>query len=111
MIIANGTIEAKTKTAGGINPATGFPAANTGEGWGTPVPCQWSAVTHDNLGRTAAGNFILASYSVLIEQGAEKFEDVQVRLKDADGNTVSDRLSVISSEPLDAVCERRILLK
>jgi len=124
MIIANGTIEAKVKTAGGIDPVTGFPVPSTGlasqqaqEGaanppaWGDPIPCQWHEVTHDNLGRTVSGNFILASYSVLIEQGASPFTAEQVRLKDAAGNTVSDRLSVISSEPLDAVCETRILLK
>lgn len=111
MIIRNGTIEAKMKTAGGINPATGFPAPNTGETWGAPVDCQWSAVTHDNTGRTVSGSFTLASYSVLIEQGPTTFNDGVVRLKDADGNVVSDVLSVISAEPLDAVGQVRILLE
>jgi hypothetical protein len=58
MIIANGTIEAKTKPAGGVDPATGYPLPNTGEGWGEPVPCQWRAVSSDNLGRTVSGNFV-----------------------------------------------------
>lgn len=111
MIIANGTIEAKTKTAGGVDPATGYPLPNTGEGWGEPVPCQWRAVSSDNLGRTVSGNFVLASYSVLIEQGRTTFNDGVARLKDADGNVVCDTLSVISAEPLDAVGQIRILLK
>lgn len=111
MIIANGTIEAKTKTAGGINPSTGYPEPNTGEGWGNPVPCQWRAVSSDNLGRTVSGNFVLASYSVLVERGRTPFAAEQARLKDADGNVVSDTLSVISTEPLDAVGQIRILLK
>ncbi len=111
MIIENGTIETKVKSAGGVDPATGYPIPNAGEGWGWPIPCQWRAVTRDNLGRTVSGNFTLASYSVLVEQGPATFDDRVVRLKDADGNVVSDTLSVISAEPLDAVGQVRILLK
>lgn len=127
MIIANGTIEVKLKTAGGIDPATGYPVASTGPvtqqvsggtqqpaatppAWGTPIPCQWSAVTKDNLGRTVSGNFTLASYSVLIEQDGTPFTAEQVRLKDTGGNAVGE-FSVISAEPLDAVCETRILIR
>ena len=128
MIIANGTIEVKLKNAGGIDPVTGYPVASTGPVtqqasagetrqtettppvWGTPIPCQWSAVTKDNLGRTVSGNFTLASYSVLIEQDGTPFTAEQVRLKDTGGNAVGE-FSVISAEPLDAVCETRILIR
>ena len=112
MIISNGTIEAKIKTAGSVDPSTGFPVAATEPSWGTPIPCQWQAVTRDNLGRTQAGNFILASYTVLIEQpGTEPFTAEQVRLTDSRGNVLGDRLSVINTEELDAVCQTRITLK
>ena len=110
MIIANGTIEAKVKTPGGIDIATGYPKANTETGWATPVPCQWHAVTRDNLGRTVSGNFTLASYSVLIEQPRTPFTAEQVRLKGPGGSVIGE-FSVINTEELDAVRQTRIMLK
>lgn len=119
MIIQNGTIEAKGKTEWSIDATTGFPVAPVDTqteqtiepSWGNPIPCQWRAVTQDNLGRTQAGNFVIASYTVLIEQSATPFTAEQVRLKDMAGTVLGDRLSVISTEELDAVCQTRIMLK
>ena len=107
MIIANGTIELKVKTAVGINPSTGFPVAST-TSWGSPVPCQYLINTHDNLGRTQGEHFVKAQYSILIEQPTPVASE-QLRLTDRDGNVLGE-FSIISVEQLDAVCQTKILV-
>ena len=107
MIIANGTIEVKRKTAGGIDPETGFPIAPSQVSWDEPIDCQYSANKYDNLGRSNGEHFTVASYSVLIEE--RPFTAEQVRLKDRDGKVLGE-FSVIQIEPLEAVCELRILI-
>lgn len=107
MIIANGTIEIKNKVVGGINPETGFPNAPSQVSWSNPIECQYSANNHNNLGKANGEHFTVASYSVLIEE--QPFSAEQVRLTDRTG-VVLGEFSVISVEPLDAVCELRILI-
>lgn len=107
MIIQNGIIELKQKTGGGINPETGFPNKPTSEAWSNPIPCQYYANKYNNLGRVNGMNFKIASYTILIEE--QPFNGEQVRLKTLDGNMVGE-FSVISVEPLDAVCELKILV-
>lgn len=106
MIIQNGTIEVKHKTGGGIDPETGYPVKPVVE-WGTPIPCQFSANKRDNLGKVNGEHYTVAQYEILIEQ--QPFTTEQIRLKDLAGNTVGE-FSIIQVEPLDAVCELRILV-
>ena len=108
MIIENGTIEVKQKTTGvGIDPTTGYPAKPSSAAWGEPIPCQFYANRYSNLGRVNGEHFKTAEYSILIEE--QPFDAEQVRLKDRTGNIVGE-FSIIQVEPLEAVCELRILV-
>lgn len=107
MIIQNGTIEIKQKAGGGINPDTGYSQKPGFVAWGCPIPCQYSANKRNNLGRVNSEHFTVAQYEILIEQ--QPFAAEQVRLKDLAGKSVGE-FSVIQVEPLDAVCELRILV-
>ncbi|MCE8584881.1 hypothetical protein K0E99_17605 [Bacteroides fragilis] len=107
MIIENGTIETKAKTVGKIDPKTGYPSKPSDVSWSDPIPCQYSANKYNKLGRVSGEHFIRAEYSVLIEE--QPFDAEQIRLKDLNGNVVGE-FSVISVEPLTAVCEIRILV-
>lgn len=107
MIIPNGTIQVKRKTAGGIDPATGYPVAPTAE-WGEPVPCQWAANKCDRLGRVNGEHFTVAHFSILIE--LQHFAGVeQVRLRDLSGRELGE-FSIMSVEPLEAVGQLRIMV-
>ena len=107
MIIQNGIIEVKRKTGGGIDPETGYPQKSGSVAWGDPIPCQYSANKRNNLGRVNGEHYTVAQYEILIEQ--QPFTSEQIRLKDLAGNVVGE-FSVIQVEPLDAVCELRILV-
>ena len=108
MIIQNGTIEIKNKaTAGGIDPATGYPVKPSAASWGAPIPCQYIANKYNNLGKVNGEHFTTASYQVLIEE--QDITGEQLRLKDLKGNLVGE-YSIIQVEPLEAVCEVRILI-
>lgn len=106
MIIQNGTIEIKTKSGGGINPDTGFPNKPESD-WSDPIPCQYSANKYNKLGRVNGEHFTVASYVVLIEE--QPFDAGQVRLKTRSGKVLGE-FSIMEVEPLDAVCELRILI-
>lgn len=106
MIIPNGTIEFKTKSAGGIDPETGYPIKPTSVAWGDPIECQYLVNKYNQLAKTKSEPYTQATYSVLIESDRH-IEGEQVRLKDKAGKTVGE-FSVIQVEPLDAVCEVRI---
>lgn len=107
MIIQNGTIETKVKTAGGVNLDTGHPRKPTAASWGDPIPCQFIPNSHNNLGVSTGQHFTQASYTVLIEE--QPFEAEQIRLKDMGGKTIGE-FSILSTEPLEAVCELEILI-
>lgn len=106
MIIANGTIEFKVKSAGGIDPTTGFPVASSST-WDSPIPCQYLVNSHDNLGRVKGEAFVKASYTVLVEQQTVPSE--QLRLTDRDGNVLGE-FSILGVEQLDTVCQTKILV-
>lgn len=108
MIIENGTIEVKSKSAGGIDPETGFPIQSSNVAWGERVPCQWLANRYNNLGKSEGGNFTVAHYSILIES-EEAFTAEQIRLRDNYGNVLGE-FSVIEVEPLQAMCQLRIIV-
>ena len=105
MIIANGTIEIKEKDVRGVDPATGHPLEPTGEEWGAPIECQYSATKYNNLGKTNGEHYTVATYAVLIDE--QPFSAEQVRLKDRNGNVLGE-FSVMQVEPLEAVSELRI---
>ncbi len=109
MIIANGTIEIKRKTTGGaIDPETGYPRKPDAVEWSEPIPCQYFANRYNNLGQVNGEHFKLAQYTVLIEE-RRPFDVEQVRLTTLSGRVVGE-FSVIQIEPLQAVCEIRILI-
>lgn len=107
MIIENGSIEIKSKTAAGIDPETGHPRKPSAVSWSDPIPCQYTPNKYNNIGQVSGEHFKTAEFSVLIE--AQPFDAEQIRLKDRCGNIVGE-FSIISTEPLDAVCQIRILV-
>ena len=107
MIIQNGTIEVKRKTVGDIDPETGYPGRPTSVAWSDPIPCQYSANKHNWLGRVNGEHFTTAQYTVLIEE--QPFAAEQIRLKNLAGDIVGE-FSIMEIEPLEAVCELRILV-
>lgn len=110
MIIQNGTIEAKTKQAGGIDPTTGFPIKSAGATYSPAIPCQYIPNKNNLLGRTQGGeSFTVASYIILIEQQEKPFYAEQIRLKDLDGKEIGE-YSIIATENMEAVCEVKIIV-
>lgn len=106
MIIANGTIETKIKTGGGIDPDTDYPIQPT-VSWGNPVPCQYCANHYSKRGKANGETFTVASYEILIEE--QSYEAENLRLRDRNGRMIGE-FSVIEIEPLRAVCQTRILV-
>ena len=107
MIIQNGTIEFISISGGGGLDSNGYPVKPS-EVRGEPVPCQYYPNTHDNLGKSNGEAFIRASYTILVEFAPLDATE-RLLLRDADGNEVRE-FSVISVEPLVAVCQTRILV-
>lgn len=109
MIIQNGYIEVKRKTAGGIDPETGYPVKPSEVSWGNPIDCQYTANKYNKLGVVNGEHFTAAQYSILIEeQPLGEFD--QIRLTDSRTGKSLGEFSVIQVEPLEAVCELRILV-
>ena len=106
MIIANGTIETKIKTGGGIDPETDYPLPPTVT-WGNSIPCQYRANHYSKRGKANGEAFTVASYEILIEEQAYNAE--ALRLRNLDGEQIGE-FSVIEIEPLRAVCQTRILV-
>lgn len=106
MIVANGNIETKIKSGGGINPETGYPNKPS-EAWGEPIPCQYQANNNSLKGRTNGEAFRIASYEILIDE--QPYESEQLRLSDDNGKVIGE-FSVIDIKPLAAVCQVKILV-
>ncbi len=106
MIIPNGTIQVKQKTGGGIDPETGY-AVPVSVGWGDPIPCQFSASRFDWQAKLRGEPVTQKSYSILIEE--QDFQAEQVRLSDRGGKVIGD-FSIRQIEPLEAVCQLRIIV-
>lgn len=109
MIIPNGTIEFITNAPGGLD-ANGYPV-QSGKTYGPEVPCQYIANNRNTLGRTNGENFIRASYQILIEwlDFSSLGKTERLRLKSRSGNEIGE-YPVLNIEPLDAVCQLRILV-
>ena len=97
MIIANGTIETKIKTGGGIDPDTDYPIAPS-VSWGNPIECK---------GKANGEAFTIASYEILIDE--QPYNAEMLRLRDIGGKILGE-FSVIEVEPLQGVCQIRILV-
>ena len=98
MIIANGTIETKIKTGGGIDPDTDYPIAPS-VSWGNPK--------YSNKGKANGEAFTIASYEILIDE--QPYNAEMLRLRDISGKILGE-FSVIEVEPLQGVCQIRILV-
>lgn len=108
MIIKNGTIQFKVKTAGGIDPATGFPNQNTDVSWGIEIACQYVYNSYNLQRKSQQGESVVAvSYTILIE--GSKPEGEILRLKDNNGNLIGD-YNIASHEYLRAVNETKIIV-
>ena len=109
MIIPNGTVEFVTNAAGGLD-ANGYPVEGKPT-YGSPVPCQYKANTHNSLGKSNGETFTNASYSILIEMLKLSNSGItdRLRLKSRSGRVVGE-FSVLQFEPLEAVCQMRILV-
>lgn len=109
MIIPNGTVEFITNTPGGVD-ANGYPVAAT-KSYGPVVPCQYIANTRDTLGKTNGETFIKASYTIYLEWLDFKSEGHTglLRLKSRSGNIIGE-FPVLNIDPLDAVCQVRVLI-
>ena len=108
MIIHNGYIQAKTKTAGGIDPVTGFPIASSAS-WGEPIACQYTANMYNQLGRSNGEAFTIAQYTILIEKQLTAFTAEQIKLTDMNGAVVGE-FSIKSIDVLDGVEQLRITM-
>jgi hypothetical protein len=110
MIIENGTIEFKTKGAAGqIDAESGYPTAAAEVEWSKPIPCQFTPNNRNNLGRVNGEHFTTASYTVLLEEQPLP-DSEQIRLKDRNGTELGEFSLIAPPEPLDAVCEIKLLV-
>lgn len=106
MIIANGYIEIKAKTGGGIDRLTGYPVAATAA-WGDRIPCQYNVNNSNFLGRSNGESFKVASYEIFIE--GTDFDCEQLRLTTNNGSILGE-FSVISMSVLEAVSQTKLLV-
>ena len=106
MIIANGTIQTKQKSGGGIDPKTGF-ALPVSVGWGDPIPCQFSATRFDWQAKLRGEPVTQKSYTILIEE--QVFQAEQIRLTDRSGKVIGE-FPIKQIEPLEAICQMRIIV-
>lgn len=107
MIIQNGTIEFKVKTAGGMD-SDGYPIAATAE-WCEPIPCQWLPNSSNLLARVLGERFEQAAYEVLLEEQPLP-DSEQVRLTDSDGESLGEFSLRSRPERLEAVGQIRLMI-
>lgn len=109
MIIQNGQVEFITEQSGGFDATTLHPASAINKTYGVLIPCQYSAVTYNALAQSNDEAVTQRSYSILIEQFWESHVTSRLRLSDRNGNNLGE-FSIIRVEPLDAVCEIKIIV-
>lgn len=110
MIIQNATIVFKLPEVTEIDPETGYRSEPSHASWSEPHACQVKAVRFNQLAKTSHGGeaFTSASYEVFIEEDVPCPSE-RVKLVDLSGRELGE-FSIISLEPLEAVCEMRILV-
>lgn len=102
----NGTIQAKIKTGGGVNPQNGEPVS-VEWAWGNPVDCKYKAIELSNKGRYEGGTFKQASYEITTPD--MDFQATFIKLFDSRNNLVCDK-EVISLEVLEFVQRVKLLV-
>lgn len=105
MIIRNGYIEYITTTNGGID-ENGYPTGGVAT-YGVPIPCQYS-FSRNNRSMSNGEHMVRESYSILVEFNKEPKTE-RIRLTRLNGEVIGE-YSIISNEPLRAVCQERILV-
>lgn len=108
MIIQNGNIEFKIKTAGGIDPVTGYPQKPSAR-WSEQIPCQYVPKQIDLQARSGGNAKVTSSYEVYITMPLPVYETEQIRLTDMSGNVVGE-YSMLSMQELVAVQEVKIIV-
>ena len=107
MIIANGFIRFIIQEGGGIDPGTGYAIAGT-ETIGPPIPVQYYAKNLNFLSKDNGEPVIKQAYEILIEN---RYAVRSERLRLSDANDVPiGTYSLISDIPLDAVCQRKLVV-
>lgn len=107
MVIVNGTIEFITKTEGGLDD-NGYPIKPE-RIYGEPIPCQYTASSHNLLAKSEGEHFVQQNYTILVEHLHPCQKTEEIRLRDRWGKIVKEA-PVERFEPLDAVCQMRIYL-
>lgn len=108
MIIQNGNIEFKIKTAGGIDPVTGYPQKPSAR-WSEQIPCQYVPKQIDLQARSGGNAKITSFYEVYITMPLPVDATEQIRLTDMSGNVVGE-YSMLSMQELVAVQEVKIIV-
>lgn len=108
MIIQNGNIEFKIKTAGGIDPVTGYPQKPSAR-WSEQIPCQYVPKQIDLQARSGSNAKVTSSYEVYITMPLPVDATEQIRLTDMSGNVVGE-YSMLSLQELVAVQEVKIIV-
>lgn len=102
----NGTIQAKIKTGGGVNPETGAPIP-VESSWGVPVECKYKANVLSNKGSYLGGTFKVAAYEITTPN--MNFQATNIRLFDSRNNLVCEK-EVMSHEILEYVQRIKIVV-
>lgn len=112
MIIANGSIEYLIVKGGGLDEEFGHPLPVEEVGSGKPIPCQIVPTKIEQTAKTAEGEPVIRqAWVIYIEQRwRDRMTGERILLRDRKGDELG-RYSVISTEPLDAVCEFRIIVQ
>lgn len=108
MIIENGHIEFISVTGGGLDPITGHPLA-TVKAYGRKIPCQYQAAAFNALAMSNGEPMTRQKYVILIESNWLTIPTERLRLTSRSGAVVGE-FSIIQTEPLDAVCQYRIIV-
>ena len=96
-VVANGIVSFKTKTAGGIDPVTGYPIATTIT-WGDDIACRWATIDLNLLANSGTSHFTDAKYVIYVQGDTHPTE--QLKLTDSSDNVIGE-FSIISYEYID----------
>lgn len=107
MIIPNGTIEFITKTGSGVD-AQGYPVKGVKE-YLNPIPCQYIFNGYNQLSSSSGEAFTRQRYTILLEHANVEGFTERIRLKNKAGKEVGE-FSIEMVEPLDAVCQTKIIV-
>lgn len=109
MIIPNGYIEFVTVEGVTLDETTGHPVTPSDTKYGELIPCQYVAASLNALAFSANVEAITkSSYTIYIEP-LWIVATERLRLRDRDMKIIGE-YSIIRTEPLDAVCQHKIVV-